>query len=484
VAAIQSTSAGRGPLVSKSSDSTRLAGLRLLLLVLAGALTVSLAAFGREKSKRSAIVSENVVAKVARHSSPFNSFQRRWIPESVEISPDGNQVAYIEHKDGWRVVVNQNVGPRYDGITKGHFTFSEDGKRFGYTGWKGNRQANIIDRKEGKFYSKVGAPLFSRDGRHAGYMANEGTNYFWVLDDVQHALEAEPIPNGMFGPDVNAVTYVQIIDGGERVVEGGKKHKLYDLIELNTLAMTSDGKRIGYIAARGGKRLPLQELGPPLHAMYDRRQDKAKRFSVVDGREGPEYEFAHGLTFSPDGRRCCYVGFQGEEVFVITDGVEGPRHQYAYNRPTTGIRQPPLFSPDGKRVAYALGRKEHEHVVIIDGREEGPYRGIADGTLTFSPDSKRLGYIAQVGRKYVLVVDGVASESGVPQGLYLTRPVFNENGEHVVFSSTFLYINGRIEIGEGIVLGGIKFVGPAQFQSLELRKDNQIRVVERSILTD
>ena len=456
---------------------------RPFLFILAGALTVPLLVVGREKNKKSEIVSEKVIAKVATHSR-FTPFEQRWFPESVAISPDGKQVAYVEHWDGWRVVVNQNVGPLYDGITKGHFNFSEDGKHFGYTGWKGDRQANVIDGKEGKFYSKVGAPLFSRDGMHAGYMANEGTNYFWVLDDVPHALEAEPVPNGIFGPDADGITYAQVIDGSEQVVERGKKHKIYDFIERDTLVMTRDGNRIGYIAARGGKRLPQQKLGPPLYSMYARLHDKAKRFVVVDGREGPEYEFAYGLTFSPDGKRYSYAGFRGDEVFVITDGVEGPRHHYEYNRPTTGIRQPPVFSPDSKRMAYALGKKEHQHFVIIDGKEEGPYRGIADWTLTFSPDSKRLGYIAQIGQKYMLVVDGVASEKGVPQGLYLTRPVFNENGEHVVFSSTFLFINGKIEIGEGFILGGIRFVGPAQFQCLEIRKDNQIRVVERSILTD
>ncbi len=42
--------------------------------------------------------------------------------------------------------------------------------------------------------------------------------------------------------------------------------------------------------------------------------------------------------------------------------------------------------------------------VVVDGKEAKRYDGI--GTLIFSPDSKRMAYVAGAGNKYFVVVDG------------------------------------------------------------------------------
>src|SRR3989338_7143686 len=59
----------------------------------------------------------------------------------------------------------------------------------------------------------------------------------------------------------------------------------------------------------------------------------------------------------------------------------------------------------GKRVAYGA-QVGNKWLVVVDGKEERQYDGIGQSTLIFSPDGKRVAYGAQVGNKWLVVVDG------------------------------------------------------------------------------
>ena len=57
-------------------------------------------------------------------------------------------------------------------------------------------------------------------------------------------------------------------------------------------------------------------------------------------------------------------------------------------------------SPDSRRVAY-LAQKGARWVVVVDGQEGLDYDGIEEGTLLFSPDSRRVACLAHMGAKSV-----------------------------------------------------------------------------------
>src|SRR5690606_25673501 len=61
--------------------------------------------------------------------------------------------------------------------------------------------------------------------------------------------------------------------------------------------------------------------------------------------------------------------------------------------------------PDGAHSAY-VARKGDQRVVVIDGREAGPYERFGLNTLTFSPDSRHLALAVGVGDKQAVVLDG------------------------------------------------------------------------------
>jgi hypothetical protein len=104
------------------------------------------------------------------------------------------------------------------------------------------------------------------------------------------------------------------------------------------------------------------------------------------------------LSLSPDGKR---VGFlrrsaDGAKWTAVIDGIEGP----AYD--AMG-KLSPLFSPDSKRVAYIAGRGGKK-LVVLDGAEGPEYDNV--GGLAFSPDCRRFACMVERGDDRFIVVDG------------------------------------------------------------------------------
>ena len=64
-----------------------------------------------------------------------------------------------------------------------------------------------------------------------------------------------------------------------------------------------------------------------------------------------------------------------------------------------------LFSPDGKRMAYVAGR-DKSTFIVVDGVEGKDFDGgIVAETIAFSPDGKHIAYEAQRGKDKVIVID-------------------------------------------------------------------------------
>ena len=63
------------------------------------------------------------------------------------------------------------------------------------------------------------------------------------------------------------------------------------------------------------------------------------------------------------------------------------------------------ISSDSMRVAFVakMGKKQS---VVVDGQEHAQYDFIGGGSLVFSPDSRRLAYTANVDKKQFVVVEG------------------------------------------------------------------------------
>ena len=127
------------------------------------------------------------------------------------------------------------------------------------------------------------------------------------------------------------------------------------------------------------------------------------------------------LAVSPDSRRLAYVAKADAKAFVVVDGKEQKHYDdigrtfpiFTYDEVCVGA---PIFSPDSRRMVY-VAREQEKWFVVVDGKEEKHYDDIGKGvpslgavlymgTPIFSQDSRRLAYVAKVGEKMVVVVDG------------------------------------------------------------------------------
>jgi len=152
----------------------------------------------------------------------------------------------------------------------------------------------------------------------------------------------------------------------------------------------------------------------------------------VDGREQKRYDQIQegSLLFTPDGQRVAYVARAGEKWGFVLEGEEEKPYEM-------GFTIVPVFSPDSQRLALAVtfdneNNEDHEYYgfVVVDGRKQKRYGGIQKGSLVFSPDSKRLAYVAQGherGEQHV-VVDG-------RKGRYYDAIVAPQKSAGIIFDS-------------------------------------------------
>ena len=74
-----------------------------------------------------------------------------------------------------------------------------------------------------------------------------------------------------------------------------------------------------------------------------------------------------------------------------------------------GIAESLTVSPDSRRVAY-VARRGNKLLVVVDSVEGAEYDGI--GRLIFSPGGEHVAYVAGRGAHSLVVVDGVEGEIG------------------------------------------------------------------------
>jgi len=102
------------------------------------------------------------------------------------------------------------------------------------------------------------------------------------------------------------------------------------------------------------------------------------------------------LKISPDGKRLVYGARVRDKRFAVVDGEEGRQYDSI-------LRGTPVFRPDSKQIAYAA-QLGNQWFVVQGKKEEKRYDGI--WTIVFTPDSRRIAYVAQTGAEQFAVTDG------------------------------------------------------------------------------
>lgn len=308
------------------------------------------------------------------------------------------------------VVTDEIQGKAYDKIDEKTLALSSDGKS-AYWACSGDKCFVVADGREGSpypTYLERKAPVFSPDGRRLAYYvaSSLGTESLLVADsrvvNDSHGAPFHPLWQPVFSPDGRRLAFPASVKGKVTVVIDGKEGYLYDGV-AEDLQFSPDGSHVVYRVALGriDKVAGSFVLTPS--------------FVVVDGKGGKRYDgFAlNGFAFSPDSQHLAYFALDGNKRVVVIDGEESKAYDEFTHFTQTGENYGGLsdwqnevvFSPDSHHVAYKaeIGQK---WLVVLDGKESRPYDLLGSGVPVFSPDSRHVAYWAFADDKWRVVVDG------------------------------------------------------------------------------
>ncbi len=343
---------------------------------------------------------------------------------SLSFSQDGQHLVYAaceqtncHETNRWLVVLDGAERPSPE--TPVALTLNPDGSRLAITveSRKARTSYVVVDGEAQKPYDEVLRPIFSNDGKRYAYLARREKKAFVVVVDGKEEPGTFESMSCRFSPDSQHMLYEGQVDGKALVFLDGKELGQYDDVE--DVVYSDDGQQLAYTARRGDDW-----------------------FVVANGRPSKPYKrvWRNSLRFSPDGKRMGYIasnkndwrkwvpvvdGKEGTKFDLGTPMVSHPGGVLALNVPGTLV-----FSPDGKRVAYlAHSAKPFRSVeksgngvtitegsvttwtLVVDGKPGRPYDDIRAGSVAFSPDGKRVSYVVSSKGKQFVVVD---AKEGVP----------------------------------------------------------------------
>ncbi|MBL8271624.1 S9 family peptidase [Steroidobacter sp.] len=318
------------------------------------------------------------VGAAAARSLGLDDLQREQRVSGVQLSPDGQWVAYVVNG------IDADSGKRNSQLWK--------------VSWDGSRRMQLTYGPHG-----VGEVRWSPDGRYLSFLSSR------------------------YGDD--AVSQVWVLDGA-----GGEARALTDVADgVSSYAWSPDSKRLALVVPP--KRAKLEKDAKPKPIVIDRYQFKSEggRYHEGEAKQAriqlydldskrlvtltPEQEtFGESdPAWSPDGTRVAFVSNREQDwerddnadVWVAdTTGNAVPRRVTRYPGWDFG---PVAWSPDGKFLAYAQGQQRKYRlyqlrqvaIIPVDGGEPILPTQTLDRDTTvprFTPDGRHVEFLVTDSR--------------------------------------------------------------------------------------
>lgn len=415
------------------------------------------------------------------------------------VSPDGGHYAVLSNKGSREIIVIDGLeGPEFDraghvqGSTTGlnDFVFSSNGLHSAYMGQRGDNLIAVIDGKEAFTLTSVNPAVrgnllvFDQTAIHDRNDARQVARPFLVSPGGHVAVAvfesvtstAYMFLDGVKSPGYLGIDTKQAAFVGEKlvytattfnqqihVVENSKPGPAYNAVRsLNVsdndqhYAFIANGGNSGIVVADGvpgtpravgtfgiGRDLVVASNGRVAHVVLTPRPDgrgASNALYVDDKLVHPDvtpfaayyvdgvYRNINIALFSPDGKKFAYARpVPGGEAAVI-DG----KQSVAYDK--IGVVG---FSPDSRRAFFVGNKSVTGNYVVIDGQEMPEQTNIKE--FTFSQDGSHFGYVAShMPEGNVVVIDGKANGGKVfaPMDRAIA---FSADGKHTVWGSCGFY---------------------------------------------
>ena len=199
---------------------------------------------------------------------------------------------------------------------------------------------------------------------------------------------------------------------------------------------------------------PISEKQKAINA-YKEKQDEqyvrdSKEILICTVKNTTPEIFSKTLKVSPDGRKVIYAS-RNESKSTFYINVNNQQHPpYPVIMPTI------TFSPDSKNVAYIAGvRKERERdlFVVKKGKiisETYSEKDMSESGVTFSPDSKRIAYSVRENELWKVKVCGSGIEYPAYDGTLGETLKFTPDSQHLIYGTGIEAENKYFLVIDGI----------------------------------
>ena len=199
-------------------------------------------------------------------------------------------------------------------------------------------------------------------------------------------------------------------------------------------------------------------LGPSGQLVYVIERNGKERV-IADNRQGPAFDLIDQPIFSPDGKHLAYIAEANnrKNEHVVADGQQGPVYKAIENL---------YYTQDG-RLFYSARRGEKEYYTVLNGQVSGPYTAMSS-EVVISPDSRHIAYwINRNDDSRMLVVDG---KEGPTYGTAIEYLTYSPDSRHLAYIAAgdkwYLVMDGKKIAGvAGMPYYRNPFNGPLVFSS-------------------
>ena len=338
---------------------------------------------------------------------------------SLRSSPNAARMAYAVLRGQRMAVVLDGQGEtrEFDRVVPESLRFSPDSRRFGYAATRGGKAFFVVDGIESEGYAAPGkdSPIFSPDSRRVAWAAAARPfETFYVIDGTRGPQYAG-VSHLLFSPDSRRTVYfAKDSSGSHRVVVDAQAYGPYEGVYA-PLLFSPDSRRVAWAAQKGGGKTVF-----------------------IDGEPQPAFDDFMPLKFSPDSRHFAYPVKKSGKWHVCLDGQLGPAFEAVGSSGVT-------FRPDSSSLMFAAARTapgKGQKWFLVEGERwigEGG-DGIGRDSPAFSPDSRRMGYAVQDGRKWRVIVDGQPG----PLVDSVSDPIFSADSNRFAYHATEGQVNSVI----------------------------------------
>jgi len=381
------------------------------------------------------------------------------------VSPDGGHYAVSAMHGSREVVIVDGVdGPEFDHAAHGwggaaiDFVFSSDGKHSAYVGQRGDDMVEVRDGKDAFVItsvkletngsvsqinqSRIHTPNESLVG-HQCLISSSGAHVAVVSAEYPRPAATQSVTHdSATGSQASqAAAAAASSMSGFHMFLDGVKSPLYATIDLNQIAFV--GEKLVYAAQTKDQKWHM----------------------VVNDKPGPAYDAVGWLQLNEDDKHYAFIASTGGGQMVVTDGVPGPVRMQVANGLTY------LTIASNGRVAYLAykgsGPNGHsdpiKQVLYVDEKEVSPEVSafavvdptgrstILVGYMLFSPDGKRFAYAKPVPGGIAAVIDGKVGRAYDTIGVLQ----FSPDSKHDFYvgnrTLSFMVVDGQELPGTGTV---------------------------------